>query len=315
MRYTLRQLEYFIAAGETGSITLASERVHISQPSISTAISHLERELGVQLFVRHHAQGLSLTPIGQMMLKEAKRLVENAEGLYALASEATSQVRGQLNVGCFITLAPLVMPELAHSFEEAYPGTRIHQVEHNQERLMAALHHAEIDIALAYDLQLPDEVEFRQLASLPPQAWVSETHPLAQQPATTLGELAQLPFILLDLPVSREYFLALFMKEGLEPKIVARSTHQEVVRTMVANGYGYSLANVRPRSDFALDGKRIARVRIAGDHRPMRLGLATLANYRKSQLVEAFQSHCRSFISDAYIPGMAAPSTERRVRI
>ncbi len=86
MRYTLRQLGYFIAAAETGSITLASERVHISQPSISTAISHLERELGVQLFVRHHAQGLSLTPIGQIMLKEAKRLVEQAEGLYALAS-------------------------------------------------------------------------------------------------------------------------------------------------------------------------------------------------------------------------------------
>ena len=56
MRYTLRQLEYFIAAGETGSITLASERVHISQPSISTAISHLEQGFGVQLFIRHHAQ-------------------------------------------------------------------------------------------------------------------------------------------------------------------------------------------------------------------------------------------------------------------
>ncbi|MBE7246969.1 MAG: LysR family transcriptional regulator, partial [Actinomycetospora chiangmaiensis] len=61
MRFTLRQLEYFIAAGQTGSITLASERIHISKPSISTAIAHLERELSVQLFVRHHAQGLTLT--------------------------------------------------------------------------------------------------------------------------------------------------------------------------------------------------------------------------------------------------------------
>lgn len=70
MRYTLRQLEYFIAAGEVGSITLASERLCISQPSISTAISHLEREFGVQLFVRHHAQGLSLTPAGHKILKD-----------------------------------------------------------------------------------------------------------------------------------------------------------------------------------------------------------------------------------------------------
>ena len=58
MRYTLRQIEYFIATAETGSITLASERVNISQPSISTAIAHLEEELGTQLFVRRHAQGM-----------------------------------------------------------------------------------------------------------------------------------------------------------------------------------------------------------------------------------------------------------------
>src|SRR5918998_3955740 len=96
MRYTLRQLEYFIAAGEAGSITLASERIHISQPSISTAISHLEKELGVQLFIRHHAQGLSLTPIGRELLREAKSLVAQAERLFSLASEREGQVRGSL---------------------------------------------------------------------------------------------------------------------------------------------------------------------------------------------------------------------------
>lgn len=94
MRFTLRQLEYFIAAGQTGSITLASERIHISQPSISTAIAHLERELSVQLFVRHHAQGLTLTPIGREVLREAKALVEQAEGLYTLASEAGDRCGG-----------------------------------------------------------------------------------------------------------------------------------------------------------------------------------------------------------------------------
>lgn len=72
MRFTLRQLEYFIAAGETKSITLAAERINISQPSISIAISHLEQEFGVQLFIRHHAQGLSLTPAGRALLQEAK---------------------------------------------------------------------------------------------------------------------------------------------------------------------------------------------------------------------------------------------------
>ena len=78
MRFTFRQLEYFVAAGETGSITLASERIHISQPSISTAISNLETELGVRLFIRHHAQGLSLTPAGRRLLHEVKGLLAQA---------------------------------------------------------------------------------------------------------------------------------------------------------------------------------------------------------------------------------------------
>lgn len=79
MRFSFRKLEYFVAAGETGSITLASERIHISQSAVSTAITQLERELGVQLFVRLHAQGLSLTPAGRKLLRDAKNLLAQAE--------------------------------------------------------------------------------------------------------------------------------------------------------------------------------------------------------------------------------------------
>lgn len=315
MRFTLRQIEYFIAAGETGSITLASERINISQPSISTAISHLEQELGVQLFIRHHAQGLSLTPTGHMLLGEAKRLLEQAESLYTTASDASEQVRGQLSVGCLLTLAPMVMPELAHSFTATFPQTRIRHAENHQEHLLEALRRAEIDLAITYDLQIPDDISFLPLASLPPHVVVSEAHPLAGQSAVSLSELVDLPMILLDLPLSREYFLSLFMTQGLNPKIASRSAHQEVVRTMVANSYGYTLANVRPRSDLAMDGRRLVRVRLAGDHRAMSIGLALLARLRKSKLVAAFETHCRSFVSDSYIPGMVAPALERRVRV
>lgn len=61
LRITLRQLEYFVAVGECGSIAQAAERLNISSPSISTAISQLEAEFGLQLFIRRHAYGLSLT--------------------------------------------------------------------------------------------------------------------------------------------------------------------------------------------------------------------------------------------------------------
>lgn len=314
MRFTLRQLEYFVAAGETGSITLASERIHISQPSISTAIAHLERELEVQLFIRHHAQGLSLTPVGKELLREAKGLVAQAEGLYAIASETGGRVRGTLSLGCMVTLAPMVVPELSHAFTTAYPATQIRHVEGDQEELIASLRRSETDVGISYDLRVPDDILFTPLADLPPHVLVAEAHPFARRHAVTLEELVPEPMILLDLPISREYFLALFMKDGLQPLIGSRSAHQEVVRTMVANGYGYTLLNVRPRSDQALDGKRLVRVHLLGDHRPMRIGLARLKQLTRSRLVEAFEAHCRAFISDAYIPGMVAPALERFVK-
>ena len=314
MRFTLRQLEYFIAAGETGSITVASERIHISQPSISTAIAHLEKEFGVQLFVRHHAQGLSLTAAGRDLLREAKNLVEQAEGLYTLASETGAQVRGTLSLGCMVTLAPMLVPELSHAFRQGYPATLIRHVEGNQEQLIESLRRSETDVGITYDLRVPDDILFTPLADLPPHVLVAESHPFARRPALTLEELVPEPMILLDLPISREYFLALFMVDGLQPNVGARSAHQEVVRTMVANGYGYTLFNVRPRSDQALDGKRLVRVPLLGDHRPMRIGLARLRQLTRSRIVEAFEAHCRAFISDAYIPGMVAPALERLVK-
>lgn len=315
MRFTLRQLEYFIAAAETGSITLASERIHMSQPSISTAISHLEQELNAQLFLRHHAQGLSLTPVGRALLGEAKRVIAQANGLYAIASETSGAVRGTLSLGCMVTLAPMLVPELTHSFVTAFPDVEIRPVEGHQEDLFHGLRRSEVDIALTYDLQLPDDIAFSPLVSLPAHVIVGETHRLAERPALSLQELAAEPLILLDLPLSREYFIALFMKQGLTPNIAVRSAHQEVVRTMVANGHGYSLANVRPRSNLALDGRKVVAIRLSGEHRPMTVGIATLKALAQSKLVEAFGAHCKAHISRAYIPGMVAPALEERTRV
>lgn len=310
MRYTLRQIEYFIAAGETGSITSASERIFISQPSISTAISHLEKEFGVQLFIRHHAQGLSLTPAGHTLLREAKRLVEQAGALYAVASEATQQIRGQISVGCLVTLAPMLMPELSHSFTASFSDTVVHQADMDQEKLFDALRAAEIDVAMTYDMQIPEDIDFLPLASLPPHAVVAETDPLAGSASVSLAELAEKPLILLDLPMSREYFLSIFMAHGLRPRIASRSIHPEVIRTMVANGYGYTLANVRPRSDMALDGRKVVRVSLSDELPPLRVGVASLSRLKKSRLVSSFEQHCANFVSDAHIPGMVAPALD-----
>jgi len=312
MKFTLRQLAYFIAAAETGSITLASKRASISQPAISTAISHIERELDVQLFLRHHAQGLSLTPAGRSLLREAKQLLKQAEGLYSAAADISHQMRGELSVGWFSTLAPIVMPELVQSFLKAFPDTKVRTQESHQEGLLAGLREAQIEVAITYDLRITDDVAFMPLATLPPYALFCASHPLARERTIKLSQLAGLPMVLLDLPMSREYFLALFIRERLKPNVAWSSTKFEVVRTMVANGLGYTLANVRPRADVALDGRRLHRVALAGDPPPLRMGIATLKQLKKTRLAEAFERHCRELISESYIPGMAPPAAPLR---
>ena len=316
MKFTLRQLSYFIAAAESGSITLASRRANISQPAISTAISHIERELDVQLFLRHHAQGLSLTPAGRALLRDAKQLLIQAEGLYsAAAPDAGHLPRGDLSVGWFSTLAPVVMPELASSFLKAHAEVRLRSIESNQDGLLTALRRAEVEVAVTYDLKIGEDIAFAPLATLPPYVLLGVSHPLARERELKLAQLAPLPMVLLDMPVSREYFLGLFIRERLEPTIAWSSGQMDAVRTLVANGLGYTLANARPRADVALDGRRLRRVPLSGDLPPVRIGIATLKELRKTRLAEAFERHCTVAITAAHVPGMAdlqPPSRRRR---
>ncbi len=306
MRFTLKHLEYFVAAAESGSIKLASERINISQPSISSAISHLEKELNLQLFVRHHAQGVALTRSGKRMMREAKLLLRQAEGLYNVAGELRDEVRGRLSIGCMVTLAPMIIPELGHSFTKAHPDVELALSEGSHEQLLTSLREVEIDAAISYDLEFPDDVTFEPLASLPPQVLLAADHPLAGRNQISLEDLEHEPMILLDLPYSRQYFFSLFQGCDITPNVYAHSGNQEVVRTMVANGYGFTIANVRPKNLTALDGRQLTSVRLAGEHQPMTIGVATLSQEFKPRLQEAFEQHCRETISKDHIPGMAS---------
>ncbi len=305
-RISLRQMEYFLAAARYESIAIASSQIHISAPSISAAIAHMETELGIQLFIRHPSKGMTMTPIGSQVMQECEQLLERASKLYELASDSSAGLQGTLRVGCFQSLTPMIAPEVIFGFKRAFSKIDLKLVEGDQQELIGKLHDGELDVAITYDLNLSEDVEFEVLCQLPPHVIVSELHPLAQQSAVTLGELAPQPMVLLDLPMSREYFMSLFAKAGVEPQIAARSRSEDVVRSLVTNGVGYALFNVRPKSNQSLDGKRFTRLRLSGEHRPMLLGLATYAPARQPRLAQAFMHRCRAYISNQYIPGMSS---------
>lgn len=310
MHYTLKQLRYFVAAGETGSVTKAAERVHVSQPSISAAIAHLEAVFGLPLFIRHHAQGLSPTPAGRRLLGEAKRLLTQAEGLHQYAHELGKSLAGELDVVCFTTLAPILMPSLIKAFCARYPQMQIRCHEAHQEDLLAGLLRGRYEVGLTYDLHLGEDVAFEPVASFPPYAILPPDHPLAARDGVFMAELIDEPMILLDLPHSREYFQSIFLALGLEPRIEHRSASPHMVRGLVANGFGYSLLNARLKHDRALDGKPFRAVPLRDPIAPLKVGVATPAGLTPTRAAAAFAEHChRAWLAKRF-PCKAAPAPE-----
>ncbi|TIR21484.1 MAG: LysR family transcriptional regulator [Mesorhizobium sp.] len=307
LRFTLRQLEYFVAVGEAGSIAKAAEQVNVSPPSISASIAQLEAEFGVQLFVRKHSHALALTAGGRLFLKEAARLLNDADALHDIAGDIAEKVRGPLAVGCLLTFAQIVLPALRKKFEDAYPDVRVRQFERNQGQLFEMLQRGEIDAALTYDLELSQDMTFEPLMQLPAYVMLPAAHRLAGRAGITPEELVDEPMVLLDLPYSREYFLSAF--QGLRPRIAERTGDIAVMRSMVANGFGYGIANMRPLNAMSPDGKLLVFVPLLGDIRPLTMGIALPNAEHRTLTVQAFIEHCRRFVVEQGVFG-----TERIVK-
>lgn len=307
LRFTLRQLEYFVAVGETASIALASERLHVSSPSISAAISQLEAEFGLPLFVRHHARGLSLTQAGRQLLDRARNILAEAEALGRAAGQISGRVQGPLALGGLQTFAQVLLPQLRRGFEGRYPEVSMTLCEAHQQDIFDAIRRGAIDLALTYDMEIPEDLQFVPLVGLPPHVLLPEGHALASRAALTVADLADHPMVLLDLPLSSEYFLSLFRAAGVRPRIAERTRDMGVMRSLVANGFGYSIANFRPLNDLAPDGRRLVILPLDSPAPPIMLGLVMARGAEAVLTVAAFVDHCRATITPGGVPGMNMP--------
>ncbi len=262
-RLSLRALRYFVAAAETGSVTSGARQVRVSQPSISAAIARIEADLKVQLFVRHHAKGLSLTLSGDRLLVQARSLLAHARELEQFAGAMGGAQRGEVSAGCFITLAPFLLPGLMAGFAERCPEIALSIEEGNQAEVLGDLRSGRCEVALSYAYGLSDEFEAEVLAELPPRIILAQDHPLARRRSVSLKELAGAPMILLDLPHTRDYFLSLFRSVKIEPRVAHRTRSYEMVRGLAARGLGFGILNAIPRLPWTYDGNKVVAVPIA----------------------------------------------------
>ena len=175
--YTLRQLKYFVTTVECGSVAEASRKLYIAQPSISTAIKGLEDSFGLQLFIRHHAQGVSLTPGGARFYKKAQELLRMAREFEQNALADNDVIAGQIDIGCFETVAPLYLTRLIAGFNALYPGVEIRIRDGEQQELVQGLTAGRFDLAILYAHDLDATIDSEPLmAPQKPYALLPEGH-------------------------------------------------------------------------------------------------------------------------------------------
>lgn len=297
MNFTLKQIAYFTAAADAGNVSAAAQRLNVSQPSISAAIAALEESFGVTLFQRRHAKGVDLTPAGQRLFAAARALLAHAQDFQKAAQGEGEALSGPLDLGCFVTIAPFFLPALLAGFAEAQPGIQLRPHEGDHASLCQGLGRGAFELALLYDLGFEDGIEAEPVASVPLRAVLPADHKLARRRQVPLATLAAEPFILLDLPQSADYFLALFRARGLEPNIRYRTTSFELARGMVAAGHGYSLLNLAPAHDGTYGGGKVA-VRPLDDSVPdLRVMLAQPRQARPTRRTLAFAEHVRRYFA------------------
>ncbi|MEX0285820.1 MAG: LysR family transcriptional regulator [Paracoccaceae bacterium] len=280
--FTLRQLSYFDAIASTGSLTAAAKRCNISASALALAINDLEESLGLQLFLRRKGKGATLTRAGRRILANGRSVLSEAEVLMDVAGDTSSRFTSEFAVGCYTTLAPFLVPSVLTHFQTKYPELLLDIQEGTDEDLTESLLQGQLDAAIVYGTDIEPKLTFDPIFEFHPHMLVAKTHPLAARKSVNLAELAEETQILFDAPPSRLNTERIFADKGMKPRIEYTTSSFELVRCLVARGFGYAMLFQQPRISKTYEGKDVAVLQIEDDLPPTSLGLARIVGAPKT---------------------------------
>ncbi|WP_449434916.1 LysR family transcriptional regulator [Pseudomonas putida] len=146
------QLKTLIHVAELGSLSKASDRLHIAQPALSRQIRQLEKELGVYLFERH-GRGMVITDAGSEVLIHATRIMDELEAIRSSVAGGKASFRGAVAIGTTPTIAEIITVPLVKRIREAHPDLSIRFSSAFSGYLVDWLQRGELELAISYDLQ------------------------------------------------------------------------------------------------------------------------------------------------------------------
>jgi DNA-binding transcriptional LysR family regulator len=265
MAFTFRQLQYFVAVAEQGSVSGAAQKLSISQSSVTEAIKELESDLGVLLFERH-SRGLNTTYKGHQFLRHAKGILASVADARHAFQQIAGPLAGKLNLGVTSLVAGYVLSDIIARFRRAYPSITITAIEDNGEYLEHLLIGGELDVAVMVTSNLRDRAALQAdiLEVSPYRLWLPMGHSLAGAESINLADISSEPLILLTLDEIEEPTGKLLNALGTRPHIAFRTRSVEAVRSLVATGAGIAMLPDLVYRPWSLEGDRIESRDISG---------------------------------------------------
>jgi DNA-binding transcriptional LysR family regulator len=251
----IHQLETFVAVAREGSITRASERLHLSQPAVSAHIKAIEETLGLTLFERT-PRGMSLTSEGQRLFGKAEQILSAHRDLLEEATRIKGRLTGKLRLGTASNTSASAVGRLVTVLSERWPEVEV-ALEHGTSlHLLNGLRSGSLDAGFYNEAGEPDaalasvEVGRFDIHLVAPPGLVARAQPLDWE------ALAQLPWIC---PVSGsccgQAAENLFEMHEIRPKRIINIDRESVTRTLIAGGVGVGLLHAETAEAARANGE------------------------------------------------------------
>jgi DNA-binding transcriptional LysR family regulator len=240
----LRDLEYFLACVEAGSITGAARKVHVAQPTLSHALARLESELGVRVLERGARAPLAVTEAGQRLVERARQALGALSALRDDLAEVVAGTRGQLRLVAVQSACVNLLPRALAEFSRAHPHIELSVRTLAAEKIAKAVVSGQADlgfVAGAPSSALRD-VERELVRREELVALVRKSDPLAKHKAVRLAALAERPLVLVPgATFTGEIIHDACREAGFAPRVVLTLSSAEALCEVVRAGLALTI--------------------------------------------------------------------------
>lgn len=281
MNITLRQLEVFIAVIETQSTTRGAEKLNLSQSAVSSALSDLENQLGVQLFERA-GKRLVVNENARLLFPRAQSLIEQAQELSHLFNDGRSLLR----IGASTTIGNYLLPQVIARYRDMFPNTQLELKVANSANIAESVAAFDVDIGFiegpCHRMELESQI-WRQDDML---IFCSATHPFANQ-TIKAAELANCQWILREGGSgTREVVEGLLLPQLHHFNVVMELGNSEAIKHAVCHSQTVSCLS-RAVIQEQLDSGKLAVIHL--EHAPRMQRPLYLIRHKQKHLSRSMQ--------------------------